>query len=314
MLADLRVLFIGMNHDFSLRSLEAIGGRGQLVGVVESVGPKAEAQKTKEKLDENILHEAAARFAVPFHWFGRDDRPLAEAIESTRCDVLAVVGMARLLRKELYDRPRLGAINLHPSLLPKYRGPEPYFWQYQQMDLQGGVSVFQIDEGLDAGDLLVQKPLTIELGERYLSYLRRTAITGAQAMVETLSLLRDGRASPRPQRHLSCPVFAPFPRSGDPLIDWTHWPLERVWHLLHGMQERFALIAPPPGVDATWAIGPMVRGAVDKQPGEIGLDADGHYAAHGEGKIRLKLISRPSLPRRLATRIARRVRRMFQNR
>ena len=76
------------------------------------------------------------------------------------------------------------------------------------MDLQGGITVFQIDEGPDTGDILLQKPTPIELGEPYTSYLRRTAITGAQAMVETLDLLRDGRAS----RARSAICHVPFSR------------------------------------------------------------------------------------------------------
>ena len=97
-------------------------------------------------------------------------------------------------------------------------------------------------------------------------------------------------------------------RPYEPLIDWNLWPLERVWHLLHGMHERTKLLPPPPGVNASWSIGPMVRGPVNEiMPGDIARDAAGHFVAHREGKIRLQLIPEPSLARR----VVRRVRRMW---
>jgi methionyl-tRNA formyltransferase len=295
------VLFIGMNHPFSALPMNVVASHVIVVGVIES------RRAGQVNHSPGVLRAFARKRQVPFHVLdGRDASPAA-FVESCRPDVICVAGMAQLLRADVLSFPRLGAVNLHPSLLPKYRGPSPFLWQYHEMDLDGGVTVHQIDEGLDSGDILVQRPLTISLGERYTSYERRCAEAGAEALVDAIAQLADGGAEPRPQRDLLCPLFARMMKPGERLIDWNGWPIERAWHVLHGLHGRYTLLPPPARKRARWEIGEIDRTPGSESPGTISRDGAGYFVAHLQGQIRLTLIPPPGVVRRVVRRLRQRL-------
>lgn len=293
----MKLIFIGMNHEYSLTPLRALAERFEVVGVVESLNPRSPSPHG------SWLARIARRRSIPCFSMDRDHHPL-EFFRRLEADLICVAGMLQLLRPEEWSASRLGAINLHPSLLPNYRGPDPFFWQAQRMELDTGVTVFQIDEGVDTGDILLQDRLTIPVGEPHEQLVQRTAQAGAGVLVRCVEGLTSGSIQPRPQRHLPCPFPARLHTSDDYAIDWQAWPIERIWHFLRAAPTRNPTIPTPLGND-TWRIGNMVRGATSQPPGSLGNDDQGYFLSHIQGNIRLERVRKPSLARRFLQRLRR---------
>jgi methionyl-tRNA formyltransferase len=125
--------------------------------------------------------------------------PFLERLEGASPDVLAVVAYGRILTRRVLDAARCGAVNLHFSLLPAFRGAAPVQWALASGAQVTGVTTFRIDEGLDTGDLLGQRQVPIAPGEHAPALLHRLAVTGAALLVETLDGVAAGSARPTPQ-------------------------------------------------------------------------------------------------------------------
>jgi methionyl-tRNA formyltransferase len=141
--------------------------------------------------------------------------------------VLAVVAYGRILPRPVLDVPPHGAVNVHFSLLPSFRGAAPVAWALARGETVTGVTTFRIDKGLDTGDLLGQRSVPIVPGEHAPALLARLAIEGAALLVETLAGLGGGSIEPRPQDHARA-TAAPILTRKDGLWDpvWTAAELE----------------------------------------------------------------------------------------
>lgn len=152
------------------------------------------------------------------------DRPIGDvfhrALEHARTDIGVVVAYGHILRPEILGVPRLGMINVHASLLPKFRGAAPIQWSILNGETTTGVSIMQMEAGLDSGPVLHHASTPIERDETAAELTARLAELGAQALVDTLSLLGAGAARPKPQAHAAA-TFAP--KIGRELahIDWS---------------------------------------------------------------------------------------------
>src|SRR5262245_52152239 len=144
---DLRVVFLGMNSLFTLVPLRAVERRCRLVGIVEAAPTDAPVSH---------LEHFARRRRLPHFTLKRGGPRATEFLHALHPDIMCVASFSQLLRPEEFQIPPLGTINLHPSALPKYRGPNPYFWQHHEMDLDGAVTIHLVDEGIDTGDILLQ--------------------------------------------------------------------------------------------------------------------------------------------------------------
>jgi methionyl-tRNA formyltransferase len=131
-------------------------------------------------------------------------------------DLLVVVAYGRILPRAVLDVAPHGAINVHFSLLPKYRGAAPVQWALAQGETATGVTTMQIDEGLDEGDVLLRRECAIEAGEHAPSLSRRLSALGAELLVETVERL--GSLTPEPQDH-DAASFAPLLSAADGAVD-----------------------------------------------------------------------------------------------
>ena len=134
-------------------------------------------------------------------------------------DLAVVVAYGRILPATFLRAPRLGCINVHFSLLPKYRGAAPVNWAIVRGESVTGVTTMLIDEGLDTGPILLQRASPFEEGETAPQVLERLSRVGADLLGETLARL--GEIEPRPQREEEA-THAPLLRREDGVIDWTH--------------------------------------------------------------------------------------------
>lgn len=134
-------------------------------------------------------------------------------------DAIVVVGYGRIIPQWMIDLPPLGNLNLHASLLPKYRGAAPIQWAIARGESVTGVTTMRIDAGLDTGDILLQKEIPIAPGDTALTLAPRMAAIGAALMVETLRGLQSGTVQARPQEH-SKATLAPILKKEDGQIDF----------------------------------------------------------------------------------------------
>jgi methionyl-tRNA formyltransferase len=149
-------------------------------------------------------------------------------------DVIVVVGYGRIIPQWMLDLPPLGNINLHASLLPKYRGAAPIQWAIAGGESVTGVTTMKIDAGLDTGDILVQRELPIAADDTSEMLAPRLASLGADLLVETLRGLQSGWVHPRPQDHAQA-TLAPILKKQDGLIDFSRSATEIV-NRLRGFQ------------------------------------------------------------------------------
>ena len=141
-----------------------------------------------------------------------------EQLARQQPDVLVVVAYGRILTRAVLDVATAGAINLHFSLLPGYRGAAPVQWALARGEAATGVSTMQIDEGLDEGDVLLQQEIAIEPGEHAPALQARLAEIGADLLVQTLERLRAGTLEPRRQDPARA-TFAPRLKPADGAVD-----------------------------------------------------------------------------------------------
>ena len=149
-------------------------------------------------------------------------------------DAIVVVGYGRMIPPWMLDLPPLGNINLHASLLPKYRGAAPVQWAIARGESVTGVTTMKIDAGLDTGGILLQRELPIAADDTSEMLAPRLASIGADLLVETLHGLQSGSVHPRPQDHAPA-TLAPILKKQDGLIDFSRSAKEIV-NRLRGFQ------------------------------------------------------------------------------
>lgn len=137
-----------------------------------------------------------------------------------RPDAIVVVAYGHIIPQWMIDLPRLGCLNLHASLLPKYRGAAPVPWAIIRGEKVTGVTTMKIDAGLDTGGVFLQRETGIAPDDTTETLLERLSVIGADLMVETLQGLSQGRLKPRPQDH-SQATLAPMLKKEDGQIDWS---------------------------------------------------------------------------------------------
>ncbi len=124
-----------------------------------------------------------------------------EVLKQYNADVMVVVAFGQILSKEILDMPKYGCINVHGSLLPKYRGAAPIQWAVLNGDEVSGVTTMRMDVGLDTGDIILKKELTLDKEETAGTLFDHLMELGADACMETLELLESGKATYTPQNH-----------------------------------------------------------------------------------------------------------------
>jgi methionyl-tRNA formyltransferase len=155
-------------------------------------------------------------------------------LEKLAPEAIIVVGYGRIIPQWMIDLPRLGNINLHASLLPKYRGAAPIQWAIARGETVTGVTTLRIDAGLDTGDILLQAEERIKPEDTALTLAPRLAQAGAELMIATLAGLKNGIIAARPQDN-SQATLAPILTREDGLIDFSRTAVE-TWNRMRGFQ------------------------------------------------------------------------------
>lgn len=244
----LRVLFFGMRGELSLAPLRSLlaapAAQVEVCGVVVPADDGAAADLTRLRpvpapSDLPMVNRFVARTIVQLGWeqglpvfeMGRPGaRSVLEGVAALRPDVGVVSCFSKKLPRSLLNLPPAGFLNLHPSLLPAYRGPQPLFWMARAGEEQGGVTVHVMDEGLDTGDIVLQRPVVLEDGLSGGDIAWRHGAAGGSLLVEALALLAAGRLPRRPQPEEGGSYFS-TPEAADFRLD-PAWPARRAFNFM----------------------------------------------------------------------------------
>jgi methionyl-tRNA formyltransferase len=164
----------------------------------------------------------------------RKNDAFREQLTALKPDAIIVVGYGRIIPQWMLDLPALGNINLHASLLPKYRGAAPIQWAIAQGETITGVTTMRIDAGLDTGDILLQEETPITASDTAETLAPKLAAVGARLTVETLHRLQAGTIHSHPQDH-SQATLAPILKKEDGLIDFSR-PAAEILNRMRGFQ------------------------------------------------------------------------------
>lgn len=193
-------------------------------------------------------------------------------LESIRPQAIVVVGYGRLIPQWMLDLPLLGNINLHASLLPKYRGAAPIQWAIASGESVTGVTTMRIDAGLDTGDILEQREEPIHDEDTALTLAPRLAHTGAELVITSLAGLAKGTITPQPQDNDRA-TLAPILTKEDGLIDFARTAQE-TWNRLRGFQ-------PWPGAFTRFR-GKLLHLHQAVPAPEVAVVAPGHFTIENE--------------------------------
>lgn len=214
----MKVLFMG-TPDFAVPSLEALIRAGHEVCAVFSQPDRPSGRGMK--LLPPAVKVAAMEHNIPVHQPTKlKNEALKPLLEEYKPDVIAVVAYGRILPKYILDYPKYGCINVHGSLLPKYRGAAPIQWAVLNGDEKSGVCTMYMDEGLDTGDIIECVETPIGENETAESLFDRLSTIGAETLVSTLKLLEEGTAT-RTKQNEDEATYARMLTREDGKIDWS---------------------------------------------------------------------------------------------
>lgn len=278
----LRIAFMG-TPEFAAKTLGALVADGHEIACVYTRAPKPAGRGKKEQ--KTLVHQLAEDLGLPV----RTPKTLRDAdaqqeFAELGADVGVVVAYGLILPKEILDAPEHGCLNLHGSLLPRWRGAAPIQRAIMAGDDMTGVQVMQMDEGLDTGPVLLSEVLPISASETAGSLHDRMAATGADLMVRALSALERGSLAPTEQVEDGV-TYAHKIDKAEARIDWTKPAQELDCHI-RGMSPFPGAWFELPGDKPLRVKALLSELAIGKgKPGEV-LD-DALTIACGDGAIRL---------------------------
>ncbi len=225
----MRVLFMGTPDIAASALLKLIEEKFEVVGVVSQPDkPKGRGHKL---MPTDVKVVALEHNIEVFQPESLKNGELKEVLDTLKPDVIAVVAYGKILPKYVLDYPRYGCINMHASLLPKYRGAAPIQWSVINGDAVTGVTTMLMNEGLDTGDMLLKREVEIGEYETSEELFDRMAVVGGEVLAETLKNIEN--ITPTPQNHENS-TYAPMISKEMGNIDWSK-PARAISKLVCGM-------------------------------------------------------------------------------
>ncbi len=267
----MNVIFCG-TPEFALPTLEKLLAAGFKIELVVT-NPDEPAGRGYERKAPPVRQAAEKSGLKVFQPAKLKDTETRQFLAQFRPDSIVVVAYGHILPPWMIELPRLGCINLHASLLPKYRGAAPIPWALIRGERTTGATTMKIDAGLDTGDILLQREVEIREDDTTETLSERLSAIGADLMVETLRGLESGTIRPRPQDSGQA-TLAPMLKKEDGKINWK-LSAEEIARRVRGLR-------PWPGAFTSfrgkqvhiWVARPAAALADDRQsPGTLMVDA-----------------------------------------
>ncbi|MFO7262803.1 MAG: methionyl-tRNA formyltransferase [Bacillaceae bacterium G1] len=291
-----RIVFMG-TPDFAVTILEAlVRSPYEVVGVVTQPDkPKGR----KKVLTPPPVKEAAQRFGIPVLQPEKIRRPEAvEAVLAWRPDLIVTAAYGQLVPPALLQAPRFGCVNVHASLLPKYRGGAPIHWAIIRGEKETGITLMYMTEELDAGDIIAQRAVPIAWEDTVGTLHDRLKDVGAQLLVETLPALFAGTVRARPQDERLA-TYAPNIRRDDERIDWSRSAVD-VYNQVRGLNPwPVAYTVYQDDIWKVWWVKPVAKDH-DQPPGTVlEVSSESVVVACGQDAVELLEIQ-PAGKKRMA--------------
>ena len=228
----MKIIFMG-TPDFAEKSLESLYEAGyDIAAVVTNVDkPKGRGMKLVPSPVKEFAMEKGLKVFQPVKV--RNNEEFIEEIKNIAPDLICVVAYGKILPKELLDIPKYGCINVHGSLLPKYRGAAPIQWAVLNGDKVTGITTMYMAEGMDTGDMILKEEVEIGENETTGELWDRMANVGAKLLVDTVKLIEAGKA-PREKQGDDFSL-APMLNKEMAKIDWEEKNAEEIKNLIRGL-------------------------------------------------------------------------------
>lgn len=212
----------------------------------------------------------------------KNNTEFRDQLAAIRPDAIIVVGYGRIIPQWMIDLPRLGNLNLHASLLPKYRGAAPIQWAIANGESVTGVTTMRIDAGLDTGDILMQREISIDLKDTAETLGPKLASIGAELMVETLRGLDTGQVRPTPQDH-SQATLAPILKKENGRMDFARSASD-LFNRLRGFQPWPGAFTTIKGKTLQVHRAQALQQAAKLTPGEVAVQGMRLFVGCGKNK------------------------------
>lgn len=227
----MRLIFCGTPH-FAVPALIHLNAQSDFDVAAVITQPDRPRGRGQE-ISASPVKQAAIAANIPIHQPARIRAPEAqELIRSLAPDCIVIIAYGQIIPANLLAIPKLGWINLHASLLPKYRGAAPINWAIANAETKTGITTMRIDAGMDTGDILLQEEIDIAPEETAPELAASMAEAGAPLMAETLRGLASGKIAPRAQNHAEA-THAPILKKEDGRIDWNR-PAQEIYNRMRG--------------------------------------------------------------------------------
>ena len=227
----LRMVFCG-TPQFAVPALKKLLSQ-QEFEIVSVFTQPDRARGRGQEVSFSPVKEAALAAAIPIHQPEKIRAPeIEEKLRALAPEVIVIIAYGQIIPGRLLQIPRLGWINLHASLLPKYRGAAPIHWAIANGESMTGNTTMRIDAGMDTGEILLQQELAIGAEEAAPALAERLSNAGADLMAETLRGLQAGEIAAREQDQ-SAASYAPILKREDGRIEWTR-PAREIYNRMRG--------------------------------------------------------------------------------
>ncbi len=287
----MNVLFYG-TPEFALPTLEALLRHHRVVAVVTQ--PDRPAHRGQRLTPPPVKRRAEQARILVLQPARLRDPGWAERLRALGADVAVVIAFGQILPRAVLDAPARGSINVHASVLPRYRGAAPIAWAIIRGEKVTGVTTFHMDEGMDTGPILLSAPTRIGDEETAGELAARLAVLGAETLSETLARLDT--LTPQPQRHEEA-TLAPRLKKSDGALDWRR-PAGELVNLVRGCNPwPGALTSTPRGLLTLWRA--RAVSGIHADPGTLLAHEGTSVVATGQGGL-LPLQVQPENRRALA--------------
>ena len=283
----LRTVFMGTPR-FAVPSLSALAATERVT--LALCNPDRPAGRGQSVASPPVKEEAQ-RLGIPVYQPEKARHPDAVArIAAEGADLIVVAAYGHILPKSILDIPRLGCINVHASLLPKYRGAAPINWAVARGETVTGITIMRMDEGMDTGPMLHVREMPIGEEDTARTLFDKLSVLGAEALLEALRKLREGTLVETPQDN-ALATYAPMLKKEHGRIDWAK-PAGEIRDLVRGMTPWPVATASLAG-NALKVLASKVASESGRagEPGEVvGVDRGGIAVACGAGVLRLTVV------------------------
>ena len=293
----LNVVFIGKNQMFSTAVLESILAHCHVTQILVSGNRRFRHFSFLRNLIPGRRRQSLARIAkhrnIPIDRISRSRLTSVETLIRTHSpDIILITSLDFLLPPSTIEIPRIGCFNFHPSILPDYRGPFPWFWQYHDLRLTMGMTLHGLTDKEDEGPVVDQRAFNIPVGQDIGRTMLQATNIAEDMAIRFVSKIGIGDAAQigyQKQPEGSGTRRARRVSASETFIDWNTWGLERVWHYLAGTYPWVSEIHYPLS-QFNWLRASGISTEKSRPPwGKVLWDNHGIYVSHPKGRIRMRL-------------------------